>query len=91
MDFEKFYCTLIGQMEPEKGYPVENCFTGECERLYDKICKARRRIAAIMTGRLDRESREVMEIMNAYEAMQRLLCEKSFDYGARYGRGEIEL
>ena len=91
MDFEKFYDIMIGQAKPEEGYPVEDCFVGDCEKLYGQVSDARRYISAKLQGDLKGESPQVLSIINAYEAIQRILCERAFDYGARYGRGEIDL
>lgn len=91
MNFEKFYDVMIGQAEPEEGYPVEDCYAGGCEKLYGQVSDARRYISAKLQGDLKGESPQVLSIINAYEAIQRILCERAFDYGARYGRGEIDL
>lgn len=91
MDFEKFYEVLIGQANSEEGYPVENCFAGECEKLYDDIARSRRHINARLSRNLYQEPAQVLAIMNAYEGIQRILCKRAFEYGVRYGRGEIEL
>lgn len=91
MDFERFYETMTGQIEPGEGYPVVNCFAGDCERLYGRITNARRRICAALDGNLTGENPQVLAMMDAYEAMQRIFCECAFAYGMRYGRGEIEL
>jgi hypothetical protein len=91
MDFERFYGTMTGQIEPEEGYPVEDCYAGACEELYSQVSDARRYISAKLQGNLNGESPQVLSIINAYEAMQRIFCERAFEYGARYGRGEIDL
>lgn len=91
MDFEKLYDIMIGQVEPEPGYPVEDCYKGECERLYGKISDARMRISAALDRDLRNQNREVLSIMNDYEDMQRIFCRWAFTYGVRYGRGEIQL
>lgn len=91
MDFEKFYDTLIGITEAEPGYPIASCFTGEFERLYNQSVYARLRISMALNGSRQGDHKDALSIADAYESMQKIICKKAFEYGVRYGRGEIRL
>jgi len=79
--FEHVYNMLMGYMI-EQDPTIANEFEGgDCEALYGLAYDARVRLSQILDGNSEGENEDVMEIVNAYEKMQKILCEKCYHYG----------
>lgn len=80
--FDSVYDHMNG-IYAEQDTKIENMFKegSNCDQLYQKVFDARLRLSG---GDLDAENPDVICIMEAYERMQRILCEKAFEYGKKF-------
>lgn len=71
---------------PDPEIPCEFDDGKPCALLYEKVSKARERIAA-RTG-LDFEDRDLLAMVEGMEEIGKVLAMKMYGYGAVYGRGD---
>ena len=82
MTFEHLYNSLMGYIE-NPDIPSE--FEGACGLLYEESYTLRLSLCEKLDGNLEGESKEILQLIELYEEMQRLLCEKCYEYGFAEG------
>lgn len=84
MTKEQIYERMTIQfVTPDPKIPCEFDEGKPCDLLYEKVCKARERIAD-RTG-IGFEDRDLLEIVEGMEEIGKLLAMKMYGYGAEYG------
>ena len=80
--FDDIYYSLLGEYTPEYALPwVENAFApgSLCDQALTQIWDARRRLSLRLGT--DEEDPDVMDILNAYEQIQKELCRRMYRMG----------
>lgn len=88
--FDQVYDMMTGQAPATPLLAPANEFEGgDCEALYAQAYAARVRLSQRLDGDESDESgenKDVLELVETYERMQRILCERAFAYGAQLAR-----
>ena len=79
MKFAHIYDAMMGYTQKPT---IKNEFeAGECGKLYDKSFEIRVSISKQLDGNPNGENKEVIELIELYEKMQKILCKKCYQYG----------
>lgn len=84
---DEIYAALNGNVNPGRAIPwVENAFAEgkRCALLYEQVYEANIRLCKRL-GKADEDDDVELLIGNLFE-IQKILCEKMFFYGYRFGR-----
>jgi len=93
--FALIYDLMTGQaeadaVESDLTHMIKNEFEEgeECAKLYHRSYRVRVKLSGQLDRNAEGENPDVMEIVDCYEEMQRILCRQAFLYGCRIGGEE---
>ena len=83
--FQTIYEQMTGVADHGYGAIDDEFENGPCGALYEKAFAARVRLSRLLDGNDSGENADALCIADAHEQMQRILCEKAYEYGLRDG------
>lgn len=88
MDYiDLIYLSLQGELVDDVSVPwVKDAFTtgSECYKNYKRLRDAYERICLRLGLAEDAEEKDLIEMVDAMESIQEILCRKMFEYGETY-------